>query len=371
MTNAAAPIPISSVDIPAAALELVSEVLTSGMLAQGPMVARLEALGAQMAGAEHCIAVNNGTTALVVSLEALELAPGDEVITSPFTFVATLNAILEAGATARFADIGDDFCIDPAAVGGVIGARTRVLMPVHLYGQSADMDGLTPIADEHGLAIVEDAAQAHGATINGRPVGSAGLGCFSLYGTKNVTTGEGGLVTTNNDALADRIRLLRNQGMRARYVYEVPGHNYRLTDLQAAVGIPQLEGLEQINAARSANAARLSDGLRDIGGLTVPVELPGRSHVWHQYTVRVGPDAAVTRDRFMELLTEDGVGCGTYYPRPVYDYDCYRSHPLVGIERCPNAERISAEVVSLPVHPKLSDSDLDRIVEVCRKALGC
>lgn len=365
------PITISQVQIPAAAHVLVSEVLSSGMLAQGPMVARLEALGAVMAGAGHCMAVNNGTTALVVSLEALGLEAGDEVVTSPFTFVATLNAILEAGATVRFADIGDDFCIDPDLVSSVVSDRTRVLMPVHLYGQPADMDRLIPIAATNGLAIVEDAAQAHGASVGDRPVGAAGLGCFSLYGTKNVTTGEGGLVTTDDDDLADRIRVLRNQGMRARYEYEVPGHNYRLTDLQAAVGIPQLESLGSINAQRSANAAKLSAGLDGIVGITVPTESPGRRHVWHQYTVRVSADAPIGRQDLMDGLARAGIASGVYYPRPVYDYECYRSHPLVRLDPCPNTERITSEVVSLPVHPGLSDRDIERIIDVSRSLLAC
>jgi dTDP-4-amino-4,6-dideoxygalactose transaminase len=362
-------IPVSSVDIPEEAEALVLEVLRSGMLASGPKVAELEALAAEMAGTRHALAVNNGTTALVLALESLQLSPGDEVVTSPFTFVATLNAILEAGATARFADIGDDFCVDPAAMAALVGDRTAVLLPVHLYGQPADMDAIGSLAAERGLAVVEDAAQSHGAAIGNRRVGSWGIGCFSLYGTKNVTTGEGGLVTTDDDELADRMRLLRNQGMRARYVYEVAGHNYRLTDLQAAVGLPQLRRLDQINAVRNRNAATLSDGLAGVPGLLVPTVVPGRHHVWHQYTVRITPEAALSRDAVVDALTERGVGAGVYYPKTVYDYDCYREHPRVVTDPCLNAEMIAGQVLSLPVHPKLSEADLETVVATVREVL--
>jgi dTDP-4-amino-4,6-dideoxygalactose transaminase len=301
----------------------------------------------------------------------LDLRPGDEVITSPFTFVATLNAILEAGATARFADIRpDDFCVDPQAVAAAIGPRTRVLMPVHLYGQTADMSKLTPLAEQHGLAMVEDAAQAVGATFEGRPAGSFGLGCFSLYATKNITTAEGGVITTDDDTLADRLRVLRNQGMRALYQYEMAGHNYRLTDLHAALGIPQLAKLPQLTEARSRNAKALSAGLTDVPGLTVPQVLAGRSHVWHQYTVLVGEDAAVSRDELAARLTEKGVGNGSYYPKVVFDYDCYRDHPGVVVSEVPVAQRIAGQALSLPVHPALTDGDLDTIVSAVREVLG-
>src|SRR3954451_16670811 len=288
-------IPISVVDVRDAE-PLVLEVLRSGVIAQGPMVKRLEESFAEVVGVRHAIAVNNGTTSLVASLQVLGLQPGDEVVTSPFTFVATLNAILEAGATARFADIReDDFAVDPAAVSRAVGDRTKALMPVHLYGQTADMDPIMEIARDRGLHVVEDAAQAHAATYNGTSAGAFGIGCFSFYATKNLTTGEGGMITTNDDDIADRLRVLRNQGMRQRDQYEMAGHNYRLTDLQAAVGIPQIGRVDEIVEARKKNAARLSAGLADVAGVTPPTELPGRSHVWHQYTVLL--DGALDRDK--------------------------------------------------------------------------
>lgn len=214
-------IPITVVDVRDAE-DLVVEVLRSGAIAQGPMVKRFEDAFAAVSGTKHAIAVNNGTTALVAALQVLGLKPGDEVVTSPFTFVATLNAILEAGATVRFADIRrDDFAIDPDAVVKAVTDRTKVLMPVHLYGQTADMGKLAPLAAERGLTVIEDSAQAVGASFEGKQAGSFGIGCFSLYATKNITTAEGGVITTDDDALADKLRVLRNQGMRARYQYEV------------------------------------------------------------------------------------------------------------------------------------------------------
>lgn len=363
-------IPITVVDV-ADAEPLVLETLRSGMIASGPMVERLERGFARAAGTEHAVAVNSGTTALVASLQVLDLEPGDEVITSPFTFVATLNAILEAGATARFADItADDFCLDPEAVSTAIGPRTKVLMPVHLYGQMADMGKLMPFAEQYGLAVIEDAAQAVGAALDGRPAGSYGLGCFSLYATKNITTAEGGVITTDDAELADRLRILRNQGMRSRYQYELAGHNYRMTDLHAAVGIPQLERLTEINAARARNAGALSAGLSDVPALRLPQALPGRHHVWHQYTVLVDNQAPCDRDELAARLAEAGVGSSVYYPKLCFDYNCYRGHPRVIRGETPVAQRITSQVLSLPVHPQLTEADIDAIVTAVRKALG-
>jgi perosamine synthetase len=363
-------IPVTTVKLGEAEERLVLEVLRSGQLAQGALVERFEQEFAELHGVRHAMAVNNGTTALVVALEALGLGPGDEVITSPFTFVATLNAILEAGATARFADIGDDYNILPAHIEQLISDRTRAIMPVHLYGYMADMDPIVEIAASKQLPIVEDAAQAVGASYHGRSAGSFGVGCFSLYATKNLTTGEGGVVTTNDDATADRVRLLRNQGMRARYQYEVAGHNYRLTNLAAAVGLPQLERLHETSKQRAENAQYLRDGLDGVPGLVLPpAPAAGRTHVYHQFTIRITADANMSRDSFVERLSAAGVGCGVYYPKVVYDYDCYRAHPRVAPGDVPHASLIASEVVSLPVHPHLSATDLAAIVTATRTVL--
>ncbi|MDZ7914525.1 MAG: DegT/DnrJ/EryC1/StrS family aminotransferase [Rhodococcus sp. (in: high G+C Gram-positive bacteria)] len=349
----------------------VLDTLRSGIVAQGPKVKRFEEQFAELVGADHAIAVNNGTTALGAALEIQDLSPGDEVLTSPFTFVATLNAILDAGAIVRFADISaDDFNIDPADAASRITDRTKVLMPVHLYGQSADMATLGDLAQQHGLAIVEDAAQAHGATFDGRGVGTFGLGCFSFYATKNLTTAEGGMITTDDAQVADRLRVLRNQGMRARYQYEMVGHNYRMTDLQASLALPQLAHYRQQVEQRRRNAGVLSIGLKDVAGLTLPTELPGRGHVWHQYTVLVDEGSAVTRDELAAKLTEAGVGSGIYYPRTAYDYDCYREHPRVVIEETPVASSVAARCLSIPVHAGLTSDELDAVVSAVRTAMG-
>jgi perosamine synthetase len=351
--------------------ELVLSVLRSGMVAQGPLVKRLEEEFAVLTGVDHVVAVNNGTTALIAALAVLDLEPGDEVITSPFTFVATLNAILEAGATARFGDISaEDFNLDPASVGDVIGPRTKVLLPVHLYGQCADMDRLAPMAESAGWSLVEDAAQSHGATQGGRVAGSWGTGCFSLYATKNLTSAEGGLISTNDAQVADRLRVLRNQGMRERYQYEMAGNNFRLTDLQAAVCLPQLSGYGRQVEVRQHNAAVLTEGLSGVPGLSAPTAMQGRSHVWHQYTVLVSDEARLTRDELAAGLTAAGIGCGVYYPRPVYDYDCYRNDPRVVVPSAPVATYVGSHCLSLPVHSYLSDSDLDRIVSTVSDLLG-
>ena len=363
-------IPVSAVMIPDAAAELVADVLRSGQLAQGRLVEQFEEQFAALTGVRHAVAVNSGTTALVAALKVLDLEPGDEVVTSPFTFVATLNAIIEAGATAVFADIDEaDFNVDPAAVAAVITPRTKALMPVHLYGQCADMTAVCALSRRHDLHVVEDAAQAHAATVGDRWAGSFGLGCFSFYATKNVTTGEGGMITTDDAVRADRLRLMRNQGMRERYGYEIAGHNYRLTELQAALAIPQLAQLPETTARRRRNAERLTAGLGDVTGLRVPQQLAGRGHVWHQYTVLVTDDAPVDRAEFVRMLADRGVGSGVYYPRPVFDYDCYRSHPQVHVSAVPVAVDVARRVVSLPVHPGLSPDDLDQIIDTVRDVM--
>ncbi len=362
-------IPISVVDLGPEVEDSVLEVLRSGILAQGPKVAELERRFAELVGVRHAIAVNNGTTALVAALQVLDLQPGDEVLTSPFTFVATLNAALEAGATVRFADISsDDFNLDANSAEERVGERTKVLMPVHLYGQPADMSRLLPLVQQRGLSLVEDAAQAAGARFEGRGAGAFGIGCFSLYATKNLTSGEGGIITTDDDLVADRLRLLRNQGMRARYVYEVAGHNYRMTDLQAAVALPQLDRYAEQVRRRGDNAARLTAGLADVQGLTLPKALPGREHVWHQFTVLL--DTALDREAVLTSLSEQGVGNGIYYPRLVHDYDCYRDRADVVVEPTPVAADVVERCVSIPVHAKLSHQDVDRVVEAVRKAVG-
>jgi perosamine synthetase len=364
-------IPISAIHLDDEVEHLVLEVIRSGHLAQGPMVERLEAAFSGLCDVSHAVAVSSGTTALVAALEALELESGDEVVTSPFTFVATVNAALEAGATVRFADIDPvTYTIAPEDLSRRLSGLTRAVIPVHLYGHPADMARIVPLAQSAGAAIVEDAAQALGATDEDRPIGSFGLGCFSLYATKNVTTGEGGMITTDDDRLADRLRMLRNQGMRDRYEYVIPGHNYRLTDLQAALALPQMRHLTDITASRRHHASRLTKELSDVPGIVVPSIRDGASHVFHQYTVRVTSEARLGRDELARALVTSGVGNAVYYPKPVHAYECYRAHPRVRVEPMPEAERAAAEVLSLPVHPLVSEHDLDQIIGTVRQVLG-
>jgi dTDP-4-amino-4,6-dideoxygalactose transaminase len=364
-------IPITQVQFGVEEEKLVIEVLRSGNIAQGPLVEKFERKFAELCGVKHAIAVNNGTTSLVAALKVLDFEPHNEVITSPFTFVATVNAALEAGVKIRFADINEnDFNINPESVIGLVNSQTKAIIPVHLYGQMAEMQPLMDIATKNGLFVVEDAAQSHGATYEGKSAGSFGIGSFSFYATKNLTTGEGGIITTDNDELADRLRVLRNQGMRAKYVYEVAGHNYRMTDLQAAIVLPQLDRYKQTVESRRANAALLTEGLSKTSGIVTPNTHSNREHVWHQYTIRITEDAKVTRDEFVTKLNEAGIGAGVYYPRLISDYDAYSSNPNLFFTDTPIARKIASQVVSIPVHQGLKQSDVEQIIEKVIKVAG-
>ena len=362
-------IPLAKVVVGADEEAAVLAVLRSGLLAGGERVAELERTFARLHEAAHVIAVSNGSVALVAALRAHQIGPGDEVITSPLTFVATLNAILEVGATARFADVTDDLTLDPAALEALITPRTRAVLPVHLYGLPAAMGEITAVARAHGLAVIEDAAQAHGARVGGAPVGSGATAIFSLYGTKNITCGEGGLITTDDDEIAARLRLLRNHGMRARYDYAMPGSNFRLTDLQAAVACVQLGRLPAIQADRSRNATLLSAGLAGLRGLVLPPAPAGRLHAWHQYTVQVTPEARLDRDQLAKCLDAAGIDSMAYYPKLVHDYPCYQGHPQVADDQTPRAAAAAQQVLSLPVHPALTGADVSRIVSCVRESL--
>lgn len=363
-------LPLTHVGFDEQVERLVLQTLRSGRIAQGPMVECLEATAAELIGVRHVIAVSNGTAALVAALHVAGIGRGDEVITSPFTFGATLNAIVAVGATARFADIDDDdFNVAPASVESLVNARTAALLPVHLFGQSANMDALTAIARRNGLAIIEDAAQSLGARHHGRAVGSFGLGAFSLYATKNVTTGEGGLLTTDDDSLATAARRFRNQGMDGPYEYHSFGLNLRLTELQAAVGLPQLERIEQINTGRAAHASQLTDGLRDVPGLVCPVVRHGNEHVFHQYTVRIGESARHDRAGVQQQLADASIQTGVFYPRLVFDYPCFEGSRQVVRGDCPVASNVTKQVLSLPVHPHLASSDVDRVIAAVERSL--
>jgi len=297
-------IPIARPDLGREEADAVAEVLASGMIVQGRRVRELEIRWAERVGVRHAIAMSNGTVALMSIFAGLGLGPADEAVTVGHTFAATANAILSTGATPVFVDVEPDtWLIDAKRIEAAITPRTRAIVPVHLFGLVADMDMICAIADRHGIAVVEDAAQAHGATYRGKAAGSFGHGAFSLYATKNMTTAEGGFVTTDDDGLADWLRLYRNQGMRNRYDFEILGYNFRLTDIAAAIGLVQLDKLDRNTARRQGIAAGYDDAFADLPVRTPPTPA-GRTHVFHQYVVEVG-DA---RDSILASLSGAGVG---------------------------------------------------------------
>jgi len=339
----------------------ILEVLESGMLAQGPRVAKLEERFAQLCGVKHAIATTSGTTALHVALLAHGIGPGDEVITTPFTFIASANSILFTGAKPVFVDIDEEtFNIDPALIEAAITPRTKAIMPVHLYGYVCDIDALQAIADRYNLVILEDACQAVGATYRGRAAGSFGTGAFSLYATKNVMSGEGGMITTNNDAVAEQCRLIRNHGMKRRYYHEMVGYNFRMSDLHAAIGLAQVDRLDKFTEARRSNAQYLNANLKTVITPKVKVDY---GHVWHQYTIRL--DGTRDRDAAVKQLADAGVGTGIFYPVPAHQQGYMRE--LAGEYHLPVAEKLAKEVISLPVHPQLSQDDLETIVTEVNK----
>lgn len=343
----------------------VDRVLRSGMVAQGPEVAAFESeFSDHFVSGRDVVAVNSGTSGLHLGLLAAGVGPGDEVIVPSFTFAATGNSVALTGATPVFADIEpDSFTLDPASVEAAITERTKGIMPVHLYGHPARMRELQSLAEQHGVALYEDAAQAHGAALDGRRVGTFGeFAMFSLYPTKNMTSGEGGMVSAVDAVFARRVRLLRNQGMERQYENEVIGFNARMTDLHAAIGRVQLTKVDAWTEARRANARFLDANLR---GVVVPPVAEGAHHVYHQYTIRVAED----RDGFVRALKEEhGVGSGVYYPIPNHRLPSLAPY-APGLD-LPETENAARQVVSLPVHPALGSDDLDRIVTAVNAVAG-
>lgn len=361
-------IPIADPELGAAEREGVREILEDGQIADGPEVRRFEEEFAAVCECENGIATSNGTTALETALRALGIGEGDTVVTTPFSFVATANAIRHCGATPVFADVDPDtYNLDPDAVEAVIRERdgdVDGVLAVHLYGLPAEMDRLSEIADRHGIPLVEDAAQAHGAEYDGRPVGSLGdAAAFSFYPTKNMTTGEGGMVVTDHDEVAERARRYIDHGRGKTtgdgYVHVTVGHNYRMTSLAAAIGRAQLERLPAFNRARREHAQTLTAALADVPGVEPPAEPADRRHVYHQYTVRCDD-----RERLRDRLDAAGVGSSVYYPRAIHEQPAYASVET----SLPVAERATEEVLSLPVHPALEPDDLRTITETLQAA---
>lgn len=342
------------------------EVMLNGHFILGPNVKAFEAEIAQYLDVSHAVGLNSGTDALHLALRALDIGPGDEVITTPFTFIATTEAIGIVGATPVFVDIEPDtFNLDPAQLEAAITPRTKAILPVHLYGQSADMSAIMAIAQKHGLAVIEDCAQSMGATYMGRQTGTIGtVGCYSFFPSKNLGAyGDGGLIATADEALAARIRSLRAHGGRVKYHHEELGLNSRLDEMQAAVLRIKLPRLDGWNEARRAVAARYRAGLADLPGLALPGESRDGTPVYHQFTIRVQE-----RDRVQKALQEAGIMTMVYYPVPLH---LQQVHAPMGHKPgdFPAAEKAAAEVLSLPMYPELDAETQDRVIEAVRQVL--
>ncbi len=337
----------------------VGRVLLSGKLAQGEIVEEFEKKFAKFIGVKYACAVSNGTVALELALKAANIGQGDEVITTPFTFIATANAILHVGARPVFTDIDEKtFNINPELLEKKITKRTKAILPVHLYGLPADMDKINKIARRHNLVVIEDACQAHGAELNGRKAGALGLaGCFSFYPTKNMTTGEGGMVTTNSTGMAKRMRLLRNHGMRVRYRHEIVGYNLRMTEIQAAIGLEQLKKFPSLLARRRRNALFLSQALKDAPGIIIPNVPKNKKHAWHQYTIRIKKTAKSSREKLIKKLNGKNIQTAIYYDLPIHLQKAYLKMGYG--EKFPVAEKLAREVLSIPVNPYLAKTQLN------------
>ncbi len=340
-------------------VDAVRDVLASGFLTNGPWTRRFEAAMAERHDTAEAVAFANGTVALAAMYLAVGIGPGDEVIVPSLTFVSTATSVLHVGATPVFADVDPEtFGLDPDDVERRLTPRTKAVVPVHYAGQPADLDRFRDLADHARIALLEDAAQAHGATYRGRGVGSWGdAGMFSFTPTKNVTTGEGGIVTTSDGELATRLRLLRNHGMSAPYRHDVLGFNWRLSDIHAAIGCCQLDRLDGVLADKRANAARLSALLADVSGVTVPIEAPDRTHPYMIYTVRIGDDR---RDAVAAALASAGIETRVYFP-PAHRQPVFAD---LATGPLPVTDSLAGSILSLPVHTRVTDDDLQEIAAV-------
>jgi dTDP-4-amino-4,6-dideoxygalactose transaminase len=351
-------IPVAKPEIGKAERKAVDRVMRSGLLAQGPEVTNFEKEFSKFVEDRECVAVNSGTSALHVALLSLGIGKGDEVIVPSFTFAATANSVALTGATPIFVDIDPTtFCIDPKEIVRVITPKTKAIQAVHLYGLAADMPAIMKIAKKYKLLVIEDAAQAHLASIDGKPVGTFGdAAAFSFYPTKNMTSGEGGMIVFKDSSAARTARLYRNQGMEKRYENELVGFNLRMTDIHAAIGRVQLSKLKDRTQRRQENADYLSENISKL--VAVPLAPKGYTHVFHQYTIKVQGN----RDSFASKLTDLGVGSGVYYPIPVHELPAFGKK-----KNLPNTSLICKQVLSLPVHPALSKRDLKTIIAAVNK----
>lgn len=356
-------IPVAKPLIGDAEKRAVMDVLDSGQLAMGSRTEAFEKAFAEYVGAKHAIGVNSGTAALIVALQAHGVGPGDEVITTPFSFIATATSIIACGATPVFVDIDPfDLNLDPNQVEDAITDQTKAVMPVHLYGHPARIDEIQELCEDNGLALVEDAAQAHGAEHAGRRVGTFGTGCFSFYPTKNMTTGEGGIITTNDDEVARLCRIIRSHGQEVRYKHDYFGLNWRMQDMNAAIGLVQMDYIEDWNTSRIANAEKLASLIRAV---ETPRVRDGDRHVFHQFTVRVPRD----RDGVQKQLQDAGIGSAVHYPIPIHQQPIMRQMGF-GEGSFPVAEAAAGHVLSLPVHPSLGPEDVEYIAAALNRICG-
>ena len=359
-------IPVARPAIGQDEISAVTAVLESGMLAAGERVAEFEKKFADYCGATHAVAMNNGTAALHAALLAADIGPGDEVIVPSFTFFATASSVSMTGAKPVFADVDEKtFCIDPAEVENHITPKTKAVIGVHLFGQPFDVQGMKQVCESHNLTLIEDAAQAQGAMWNSEKAGAMGdMGCFSFYATKNMTTGEGGMVTTSDKALNERLRLIINHGQSEKYLHTRIGYNYRLTDVAAAIGLVQLKKLEKFNTRRRKNAEYFDSHI-SVKGILLPFVAPGMHHVYHQYVLRLTDEFGMKRADFIEYLKAKGIGSAIHYPIPLHHQPVYAraNEP----DSCPVSTSLASSVLSIPVHPLLDQKELSYICDVINR----
>ena len=359
-------IPVARPAIGQDEISAVTAVLESGMLAAGERVAEFEKKFSDYCGTTHAVAVNNGTAALHAALLAADIGPGDEVIVPSFSFIATATAVSMTGAKPVFVDVNEQtFGIDPAQVEDSVTPKTKAVIGVHLFGQPFDVPGVQQVCDSHNLTLIEDAAQAHGAMYNGEKTGGFGqFGCFSFYATKNMTTGEGGMVTTSDKAYNERLRLLINHGQSEKYLHTRLGYNYRMTDVAAAIGLVQLKKLEKFNMRRRKNA-EYYDSHISVKGLVTPAVAPGMHHVYHQYVIRLTDEFPMKRADFMEYFKAKGIGTAVHYPLPIHHQPVYAraNEP----DSCPVSTSLASSVLSIPVHPLLDQKELAYICDAINR----